>query len=206
LLIGLILFFGPSAAGTTRLDVLDSVLAVLGVWVGAVIAFYFGSENMELAQRGIKNTIDTLTSDRLKTILAEEAMLTPVYMVNREQLINEAIDLLEKKKVDSVVVVDNKDKPLGILYYKEILKYIAEDPEKYGMAKKRKISEVMKTLGWDKEVRNNFLPVYRNSTLGSIKTNLEDRKIEYAIVVGTEGEAIGILSRLEILKQAFMGK
>jgi hypothetical protein len=61
----------------------------------------------------------------------------------------------------------------------------------------------MKSLDWKEEkVRNNFLVVYPNSVLASIKTNLENRKLDYAIVVGVNDEAIGFISRLEILKQA----
>lgn len=56
-LIGLILFFGTETTTTTRLDVVNSLLAVFGVWIGAIIAFYFGSENMEVAQKGIRETV-----------------------------------------------------------------------------------------------------------------------------------------------------
>ena len=202
-LIGLILFLGPDTPGTTRLDVVNSLLAVFGVWIGAVIAFYFGTENMELAQRGIRNTIETLGPERLKKVTAEEIMLTPVYTITKGQFIYEAIDFLDKKAVDSLVVVDSKERPVGILYRHEIMEYIAKDQATYDeIVKNHKISDVMKMLGWEEKVRDNFLFVHPNNVLASIKTNLENRKLDYAVVVGVNDQAIGFISRLEILKQA----
>jgi len=211
ILVGLILLLGKDTAQTTRLDVVNSFLAVFGVWIGAVIAFYFGSENMETAQRGIRETMKTLGPDRLKKIQAKEVMLTPVYAKRADDKIEDAVELMKEKNVRSIVVVDKISRPLGLLFNYEIMEYIAIKPEKYEDIVKNDIREVMESIEIDRSikwkegvVRNNFLPVYSDMALATIKTNLETRKLYLAIVLGVKDEAIGILSRLEILKEASM--
>ena len=121
--------------------------------------------------------------------------------------IEEALDLLNKKQVESLVVVDENDKPTSVIYKSDIFQLIAESEQSdfNSKIKSNKISDVLTKFGWENEGRKNFLPVYPDTTLGSIKSNLEIRKLDYAIVLGSRDEAIGILSRLEILKQAYMG-
>lgn len=149
-------------------------------------------------------------AERLKKILAKEVMLTPVYTKGKDDLIKDVIDMMKEEKVRSIVVVDKTGKPLGILFRHEIMEYIAKKGEKYDdIVKKDKIGEVMKFTksDWNEGVvRDNFLPVYPDMALATIKTNLETRKLYYAIVLGAKGEAIGILSRLEILKEAFIAE
>src|SRR5438105_3408565 len=63
-----------------RVDALKTVLTVVGVWIGAIVAFYFSSENLEKANEATQKTIELLSPiERLRKKTAKDNMLTPPY-------------------------------------------------------------------------------------------------------------------------------
>jgi CBS domain-containing protein len=116
-----------------KVDAIKTLLAVFGVWVGTVIAFYYSSENMKTAQQGMLTAYTT--RERLISMKASDAMETPVIGVIPDTPVTEAIDIMDgtnliKKEISKIVVMDHDMKPLGILYYWELLKAIPGSEKK----------------------------------------------------------------------------
>jgi hypothetical protein len=73
-IVGLLLLAWASISGETRTppkEILATLLPVIGTWVGTVLAFYFGRENFESANRSVERMVKTMTS-------SEKLAATPV--------------------------------------------------------------------------------------------------------------------------------
>jgi len=59
----------------------------------------------------------------MKDILAKEVMSSPVISVDRHTHLSEVVKILERHNISGVPVVDEKEKILGIISERDILKY-----------------------------------------------------------------------------------
>ncbi len=59
----------------------------------------------------------------MKDILAKEVMSSPVISVGRHTHLSEVVKILERHNISGVPVVDEKEKILGIISERDILKY-----------------------------------------------------------------------------------
>jgi hypothetical protein len=72
--LGVLLLAWISITGATETppkEILATLLPVIGTWVGTVLAFYFGRENFESANRSVERMVKTMTS-------SEKLAATPV--------------------------------------------------------------------------------------------------------------------------------
>ena len=69
---------GPGAA----LDkILSGILPLLGAWIGAIIAFYFGRENYDAAVRNVREIIRVQTPDKLESIFVKDVMVPAAKLI-----------------------------------------------------------------------------------------------------------------------------
>jgi hypothetical protein len=61
--------------------VMTAVLPLLGAWVGAIIAFYFGRENYEAASLTARQVLQATQPDKLASIAARDAMVPVASLV-----------------------------------------------------------------------------------------------------------------------------
>jgi CBS domain-containing protein len=76
--------FNTSLAAEYRqaLDkILTAVLPLLGAWIGAIIAFYFGRENYDAAVRNVREIIRVQTPDKLESIFVKDVMVPAAKLV-----------------------------------------------------------------------------------------------------------------------------
>lgn len=59
----------------TAKSILNTLLPVIGTWVGTVIAYYFGKENFEAASRQMNTIVERLTPDQLKAVPVKQVMI-----------------------------------------------------------------------------------------------------------------------------------
>jgi hypothetical protein len=126
----------PSEAGSnitqfeTLFEVIDRsnqtlfniLLPVFSAWVGVVIAFYFGSEQAKKSQETLMQALSP--EAKLMTVRVEDALkrfpdTANVQKVTLNDTIEEIIDAFDKRlggKLTDLLVVDQDDKPNGILY------------------------------------------------------------------------------------------
>lgn len=83
--------------------VFTTMTGLIGTWVGAVIAFYFGRENFEAATKSLTKTIDRLSSD-------ERLAQVPVggLMITRDKMV--AVTLAAGQAEKDVLLADMKTK------------------------------------------------------------------------------------------------
>src|SRR5208283_5460366 len=86
-------------------DILSMILPMVGTWVGTVLAFYFGKEQLEAATRSVTAIARELTPDeKLKSIRVTEKMIprSDAFVVTQDpaqlKLLDAVADLEKVKK------------------------------------------------------------------------------------------------------------
>ena len=95
------------------------LLAVFAAWVGAVVAFYFGNENLAQAQQTLRETLTAkqqLSKKTIEDLLVDLDEATDVILVTMEDKIKDVREKLREST--NILVVDAKDRgrPFGVLY------------------------------------------------------------------------------------------
>jgi len=115
----------------------NMILPMLAAWVGAVVAFYFGSENLskaqeaqEKAQEQLQQTIqskeDKLATKTVKDLLDELPKAREVKTVTLKNKIKEVKKIFESDDLTNVLVIDEQQRPLGVLYKWNFLEKIKD--------------------------------------------------------------------------------
>ncbi|NIP61472.1 MAG: hypothetical protein GWN01_05055 [Nitrosopumilaceae archaeon] len=107
------------------------LLPVFGAWVGAVVAFYFGSENLDKAQEANTELSKLISGKRGNITIRQLLEFYPnsedVQKVTLSDKMSDVIKATEKYK-NSVVINDGKI--LGVLYLHQIKKFKDRSEEK----------------------------------------------------------------------------
>ena len=134
-IIGIIIFlFYFSATGNQSMQtMLTATLPLIGAWVGAVIAFYFSSKNLESATKSVQNLVVGLSGQqKLKTIPTKEKMI-PKNGIHFSQgdddtklVLTDMLASLEKTgKGDRIPVLSSKEYPRYVIHRSVIDKFVA---------------------------------------------------------------------------------
>lgn len=197
------------------------MLSVFGAWVGAVVAFYFGTqsltrsqESLDKAQSFMNKSFDRALSAQegkveYKTIgdvLADQREKTTAITVKMQNKIKEVNDIFKKdESLTNVLVVDENDKPLGILYAKNFNDKIvgsitANDFDKPLLEYIDKIENDWLTEGsWSKTKGiKNFATLYEDTTLEAALAQMNeigqgDNKVRGVVVDKASGKVKGII-------------
>jgi hypothetical protein len=117
------------------------ILTVFGTWVGAVVAFYFGTQNLKQSQESFNKVQDNFNKVQdhlgtaLNTAIASQSQPKVTYktvkeMLDAEPVAKDVVTVTMKDKVgvvkekfnsknpdvDNVLVVDEENYPIAILY------------------------------------------------------------------------------------------
>ena|SRR5215211_2490966 len=96
------------------------LLPVFSAWVGVVIAFYFGSEQTKRVQDTLEKVLTTeekLSGTKVQDLLNKYPSTKNIHKVTLEDTIK---DVINKFGDFSDVLVVKDDKPLGVLYQKDL--------------------------------------------------------------------------------------
>lgn len=143
---------------TSNQTFFNILLAVFAAWVGTIIAFYFGSENLQQAQQTLRDSLTAkqqLSKKTIENLLGELDEATNVISVTMEDKI---IDVRKKlQESTNVVVVNAKDKglPIGVLY-------------RWDLAKQAKVNIYADYTQDEKEINE------KKSTVEKLKTKAEN--------------------------------
>jgi len=106
-----------------QVDLFHALLPLLAAWVGAVVAFYFGTENLQQAQETLEKSLSAkqeLTSKTIDDILKDLPDAKQVRKVQMDTDIKKVAKDLQE--MSNVLVVDKINKPLGVLYRWDLAK------------------------------------------------------------------------------------
>ena len=114
--------------------VVTAILPLLGAWVGAVIAFYFSSKNLEAATTSVTTMLGKASpQERLKSIATGEKMIRILDMFYVESgddkiTLNDMLDRLDaSKKGDRIPVLDSQKRPRYVVHRSVIDKFLANN-------------------------------------------------------------------------------
>jgi hypothetical protein len=106
------------------------LLPVFSAWVGVVIAFYFGSEQTRRVQDTLDKAIspeERLSGIKVEKMLADTPSAKDLKAVTMKQTIKEVNNAFGN--LSNVVVIDDNQKPLGLLYKVDFLEAFKEQLE-----------------------------------------------------------------------------
>ena len=116
--------------------VLNSVLPLLGTWVGTVLAFYFAKDNFEAASQSAKELLNM--DERLRSIPAREAMILiedadtftiPEGVEPGQVRLQDLVKVMKDKDRNRLPVLDQKNAPVFIIHLSTLTEFLAEQPE-----------------------------------------------------------------------------
>lgn len=117
----------------------------------------------------------------------KDLMVSPVYHVGLKDPITKAVDKMIKSKISGVIVLD-KEKPVGIIYATDLVKYIFA-PEK---AKDILVEEII-------EKQEEIVLQEDMSLKDALKLMLSKNKRKLP-VVNSQGEIVGVFSMVDAVK------
>lgn len=75
-------YHGPDKAETSK-NVFNSMLPVVGTWIGTVIAYYYSKENFEAANKSVRDMVGQMTAmEKLQSIPAADKMIPKDKMIS----------------------------------------------------------------------------------------------------------------------------
>jgi hypothetical protein len=122
---------GKDISGNAQ-NVLNSVLPLLGTWVGTILAYYFSKENFEAATKSVTELAKQITpQEKLKATLAREKMIPQVDMFSKSlpaeniKLADTLTELEQTKKGSRIPILGDKKEVQYVLHRSLIDKFLA---------------------------------------------------------------------------------
>lgn len=117
----------------------------------------------------------------------KDVMVSPVYSVSLKDPLTKVVDKMMKFKISGIIVLD-KEKPIGIIYSTDLIKYIFA-PEK---AKDLTAEEIVEKQ--EEILLNENMPLKE-----ALKVMLEKNRRKLP-VINDKGEIVGVFSMVDIVK------
>jgi hypothetical protein len=118
---------------TQAKEILTMILPMIGTWVGTVLAFYFGKEQLEAATRSVTAIARELTpEEKLRSIKVTEKMIprAAAYVAKTDpdklKLLDAVANLDREKKGNRLPVLTSDDKPRYVIHRSTIDRFIAK--------------------------------------------------------------------------------
>lgn len=108
-------------------NLLSILLPVIGTWIGAILAFYYGNKNLERLSEGYNNAVKTiqgstnnqiLKNTKVKEVLDTFTDYKKVNMAKISELVG--IKMKELGRFSTILITDDNSKPLGFLSLDDI--------------------------------------------------------------------------------------
>jgi len=120
-------------------------------------------------------------------MFTRDLMLKDVVTVNVNVTVKECIDLLFKRHIGSIVILDNAQKCVGIFTERDAIRIISQS--------------VPLDATIEKIMTKNPFTVDENSTFEAAKQIIKAHKIRHLPVIDTDGKLVGMISIRHILNE-----
>ncbi|HEY6140905.1 MAG TPA: CBS domain-containing protein [Thermoanaerobaculia bacterium] len=191
--------------------VFNSLLPLLGTWVGTVLAYYFSSKNFESASQSVERLVNLTTEQKLGQMFVEKEMLRPPQITTYEIPSGKApkdVPLTEvmKKlggKITRVPIVDDRNVVQYIVHQSGLFKFIAAQ----AMAGKGATIDqlTLQDLIDDAELKNwisNIVYVSDQASVADAKSKMEQQTGCQDLIVTKTGKKdepmLGWMTNVEI--------
>jgi hypothetical protein len=191
--------------------VFNSLLPLLGTWVGTVLAYYFSSKNFESASESVERLVNLTTEQKLGQMFVEKEMLRvpdittyeiPSGKTPKDVLLTEVTKKLGGK-ITRVPIVDDKSVLQYIVHQSGLFKFIASQAI---AGKAANIDELtLQDLIDDAELKNwisNIVFVSEQASVADAKSKMEQQPGCQDLVVTKTGKKedpmIGWMTNVDI--------
>ena len=120
-------------------------------------------------------------------MMTRDLMLKDVVTTNGNVTIKEAIELLFKRHIGSIVVVDDAQKCIGIFTERDAIRVVAQNIPLEGPI--------------EKTMTKNPFTINEDSTFEEAKYVIKSAKIRHLPVIDTNGKIVGLISVRTILDE-----
>jgi hypothetical protein len=190
--------------------IFNIVLPVFASWVGTVLAFYFGRENFESANKQVRELVQKLTPEQRAKALVTSIMRSLSNMVHHEIPKGQAekdikiSELMAKfaGNVSRLPIIDSDKKPKYMIHESRIDKYLASGGKQDDSLEQFISSQ--KVAGVEYGLDKGFIIVSEETTLAAANSRLEDTPSVQDIFItkggGSDEPLIGWISNLRMAK------
>lgn len=200
ILSGIIIGSGSGSTENAKF-VFNALLPLIGTWVGAILAFYFGKDNFETAAKVSSSSQDKLKSTPVKNVMVP---INKLYYVDDEtRTLMSTLEDLNKKKLRRLPVLDKTGKPLYMVYVEGILEFlyrIKEDTDKTQFNFEH-LSNYKPELD-QPDLKRPFVKVEEYATLADAKVAMDGVPNCRDVFVVKDDLVIGYLTNNDITKNA----
>ena len=167
------------------MTVFTTVVALVGSWIGTILAFYFSKENFESATRSVTALVNQMTpQEKLKSIPVKEKMDSPerifsVKLPAEQHLLMKILkDLDTSRHGNRVPVLSESNFPANIVHKSTIIEFLFERGTAVTSPPEDTSILTLKDLLDDSEMikkANNFAIVKEDATLADAKAAMDNR-------------------------------
>ena len=189
-----------------RREALAGILPLIGAWVGAVIAYYFGKENFQAASDSTAKLLNR--DERLAATPVEKVMLSIGKL--KGIIRTESLDEIKQKKIKKIAdamnfhrapVLSNMGLPLLIIHKSTLQEYLADNAEHHEHKLENMISSAPEL--WNKI--NAFGTIKPGATAAEVKLVMQTAGKDCSDVYVTEdgtnsSPVIGLVTNVDLLK------
>jgi hypothetical protein len=162
------------------MTIFNIVLPVFASWVGTILAFYFGRENFESANKQVRELVQRLSPEQLAKALVTTIMRSVDNMVpflipagkGDEDIKLSELNSKFGANVTRLPILDAEKRPKYMIHESSIAKYIAAGG-KYEDSLEKFIG-TQKKAGFDFGVNKGFVVVSERTTLADAKRKMEE--------------------------------
>src|SRR5208337_31030 len=164
-------------------EILSMILPMVGTWVGTVLAFYLGKEQLEAATRSVTAIARQLTpEEKLSSIKVTDKMIprSAAHVAKADPdkliLVEAVADLDKEKKGNRLPVMDTDDKPRLIIHRSTIDRFIAKAAATGKTADELRaltLADLLNDSDLKPQVQNTFATVAQTATLADAKRAME---------------------------------
>jgi len=195
--------------------IFNILLPVFGAWVGAVVAFYFGSVNLDKAQQTVEVVQQTLAESLSKQApdisISELLEKSPMSRQVITSTLQEELKLIEKKgeMFGNVVVVNDQKEPIGVLYIADLYKVnekwddVIKSTTLGDFIDKNELVDRLTGLRWTEEGVKNYASLSLENKISEARQKLNAIKSndnEVCGIVLQDGKVIAIVNNNTISK------
>jgi len=123
-------------------------------------------------------------------MLVKHVMITDVVTSTKDATVQDCIELLFKRHIGSLIIVDNSQRCLGIFTERDAIRFVAQK-----MPLDTPIEKVM---------TRNILTVDENATFKEAQKIINDHGIRHLPVTNSDGKLVGLISVRAVLAD-FLG-
>ncbi|MGV7223175.1 MAG: hypothetical protein ACQ9MH_16800 [Nitrospinales bacterium] len=191
-------------------SIFNIVLPVFASWVGTILAFYFGRDNFESANKQVREIIRRLTPEERAKTMVNSIMRSLDNMVHFQIPSGKSdqdvkVSELSNKFVNNVSrlpIVDAEKRPKYMIHDSSIDKYIAAGGKQDDTLELFIVTQ--KDAGFEYGINKGFVVVSVQSTLADAKRKMEEARPCQDIFItkkgNTDEQLMGWISNVRISK------